>query len=135
MCLYIFVHKAHAEACVHSNAGLATLIFPEALGGPLQSQGPAAAAEKFARQQNAILVMVLGYLNFIAGRNNAEWFFAGSALERPAAALLVLLLVLSGGATFGQVAVQVIVDLASAAYTYKLYQQDLADRQAARNSR
>ena len=105
-------------------------MFPEVTGGVIRAEGDAAAQERLARQQSGILLAVIGYFNFIAGRNNADWFFAGGVLERSTAASIVLALVLTGRATFKEVAAQVIIDLAAAAYTYKLYQQDLADQKA-----
>ncbi|KAL3159269.1 hypothetical protein ABBQ32_011232 [Trebouxia sp. C0010 RCD-2024] len=108
--------------------GLATLLFPGAFAA-LNHNGPVTAGETGARQTNGIVIMVLGYFYFIAGRNNAEWFFAGSVLDRFAASLVAMLLVITGNAPLRQVAGQIAVDVLSAVYTYKLYKQDLADRQ------
>ena len=76
-----------------------------------------------------MLLQLLGIFTFLAGRNNAEWFFAGSILDRLAASLAALTLALTGSVPFKQVAGQIVLDLASAVYTYSLYQQDLADKQ------
>lgn len=73
--------------------------------------------------------MVVGYIYFIAGRNNAEWFFAGSILDRMVASTIVFFLFVTGSATLAQVAGQIALDVGSAIYTYKLYQEDLADKQ------
>lgn len=80
-------------------------------------------------QTNGIVVAVVGYFYFIAGRNNAEWFIAGSILDRFAASLVFLLLALIGSAPLKQVAGQIVLDGGAAVYTYRLYQQDLADKQ------
>lgn len=109
-------------------AGLATLLFPEQIGGMTQT-GTAAAGERFATQRAGIIIMVVGYFYYVAGRNNAEWFFAGSVLDRMVASVLALLLFVTGSATLAQVAGQIAVDVGSAVYTYKLIQQDLADQQ------
>lgn len=87
------------------------------------------AGERSALQSSGIVVAVLGYFYFLAGRNNAEWFFAGSILDRLAASLVALMLALTGSVPFKQVAGQIVLDLASAVYTCNLYQQDLADKQ------
>lgn len=113
----------------NAKAGLVILSLPEVVGGAVQSEGAAAAADRYARQLNGILVAVVGYFNYIAGRNNAEWFFAGCALERFAVALLALLLFLSGSVSLQQIAGQIIVDGGSALWVYKLYQQDLAEQE------
>ena len=107
---------------------MAYVLFPKALG-ELGHPGGAAAADMAAQRKTGILVMVVGYFYHLAGRNNAEWFFAGSILDRLVVSVLATLLVLTGGATLPQIAGQTVVDVASAAYTYKLYQEDLAGRQ------
>ena len=103
-------------------------MFPEPFGG-LYHDGAVTAGERGALQTNGIIVMVLGYFYFLAGRNNAEWFFAGSVLDRFAASLVAITLVVTGNASLRQVAGQIAVDVLSAVYTYKLYKQDMADRQ------
>lgn len=90
--------------------------------------GASSFVERAAQQRSGMLIMVIGYFHFIAGRNNAEWFFAGSILDRMAASLLAVLLLLTGNATLAQLAGQIAVDVGSAVYTYKLYQQDLIDQ-------
>lgn len=110
------------------NTGLAFLLFPDALGAFMHT-GIVTAGERRALQTNGIVVAVVGYFYFIAGRNNAEWFFAGSILDRFAASAVCLVLMLIGSATLKQVAGQIVLDVGSAIYTYSLYQQDLADKQ------
>lgn len=114
--------------CLAAHTGLLTLLFPDAYGA-LNNNGAVTAGERGAVQTNGIIVMVLGYFYFLAGRNNAEWFFAGSVLDRFAAAFVAVILVVTGNAPPRQVAGQVTVDVLSAVYTYKLYKQDLADGQ------
>ena len=80
-------------------------------------------------QTHGIVIAVVGYFYFIAGRNNAEWFIAGSILDRFAASLVAILLALIGSVTLKQVAGQIALDAGTAVYTYRLYQQDLADKQ------
>ena len=111
-----------------ANTGLAILLFPDTFAAIRHSEA-VTPGERGALQTNGIVVAVAGYFYLIAGRNNAEWFFAGSILDRFAASLLAVLLVLTGNALFKQVAGQIVLDIASALITYKLYQQDLADRQ------
>ena len=94
----------------------------------MNQTGAPSFGERAAQQRSGILIMVVGYFYFIAGRNNAEWFFAGSILDRMAASLLAVLLLLTGNATLAQLAGQIAVDVGSAVYTYKLYQQDLIDQ-------
>ncbi|KAA6416603.1 MAG: hypothetical protein FRX49_13433 [Trebouxia sp. A1-2] len=110
---------------------LAMLLFPEKLGG-ITETGASAPGQRFAQQNFGIIIMVVGYFYFAAGRNNAEWFFAGSILDRMVASMLAFFLFVTGSATLAQVAGQVAVDVGSAIYTYKLYQEDLADRQLQR---
>ncbi len=98
----------------------------------ITATGSAAAGERTAQQKSGITIMVVGYFYFAAGRNNAEWFFAGSILDRMVASLLALVLFATGSANLSQVAGQIAVDVASALYTYKLYQEDLAERQQRR---
>ena len=111
-----------------ATTGLAILLFPDAFGAFMHG-GTVTAGERGALQTNGIVVMVAGYFYFIAGRNNAEWFFAGSILDRFAASLVALIVVLTGHAPLKQVAGQIALDVGSAVYTYKLYQQDLVDKQ------
>lgn len=111
-----------------ANTGLAVLLFPDTYAA-LSHSTAVTAGERGALQTNGIVIAVVGYFYLIAGRNNAEWFFAGSILDRSAASLLAILLVITGNAPFKQVAGQIVLDMVSALYTYKLYQQDLADRQ------
>lgn len=120
-------------AVVSQNAlvGLAFLLFPDKMAG-ITATGSAAAGERTAQQKSGITIMVVGYFYFAAGRNNAEWFFAGSILDRMVASLLALVLFATGSANLSQVAGQIAVDVASALYTYKLYQEDLAERQQRR---
>ncbi|KAL0048006.1 hypothetical protein WJX82_005506 [Trebouxia sp. C0006] len=108
--------------------GLAFLLFPEKLGG-ITETGSSAPGQRFAQQNSGIVIMVVGYFYFIAGRNNAEWFFAGSILDRMVASTIVFFLFVTGSATLAQVAGQIALDVGSAIYTYKLYQEDLADKQ------
>jgi len=115
----------------HAHAGLAILLFPEKLGG-ITETGASAAGQRFAQQNSGIIIMVVGYFYFAAGRNNAEWFFAGSILDRMVASMLAFFLFVTGSATLAQVAGQIAVDVGSAIYTYKLYQEDLADKQLQR---
>jgi len=112
----------------HAHAGLAFLLFPEKLGG-ITETGASAPGQRFAQQNSGIVIMVVGYFYFIAGRNNAEWFFAGSILDRMVASTIVFFLFVTGSATLTQVAGQIALDVGSAIYTYKLYQEDLADKQ------
>lgn len=112
----------------HAHAGLAILLFPEKLGG-ITETGASAAGQRFAQQNSGIIIMVVGYFYFAAGRNNAECFFAGSILDRMVASMLAFFLFVTGSATLAQVAGQIAVDVGSAIYTYKLYQEDLADKQ------
>jgi len=106
-------------------------LFPEKLGG-ITETGASAPGQRFAQQNSGIVIMVVGYFYFIAGRNNAEWFFAGSILDRMVASTIVFFLFVSGSATLTQVAGQIALDVGSAIYTYKLYQEDLADKQLQR---
>lgn len=108
--------------------GLAMLLFPEKLGG-IPETGASTPGQRFPQQNSGIVIMVVGYFYFAAGRNNAEWFFAGSILDRVVASMLVSFLFVTGSATLAQVAGQIAVDVGSAMYTYKLYQEDLADKQ------
>ncbi|DBA94160.1 TPA: hypothetical protein ACH3X1_001796 [Trebouxia sp. C0004] len=107
------------------------LLSPEKLGGIAETVA-SAPGQQFAQQNSGILIMVVGYFHFAAGRNNAEWFFAGSILDRMVASVLAFFLFVTGGATLAQVAGQIAVDIGSAIYTYKLCQEDLADKQLQR---
>ena len=103
------------------------MIAPEQLGN-LTATGAAAAAERLAVQRTGIVVMVCGWFYALAGRNNADWFFACSILDRIAATFAALFLVAFWGASLSQLAVQIILDAGAGLITYKLYQQDLADQ-------
>ena len=94
--------------------------------------GTVTAGERSALQTNGIVVAVVGYFYFIAGRNNAEWFIAGSILDRCVASLVFLVLAFIGSVPLQQVAGQIALDGGAAIYTYRLYQQDLADKKQQR---
>ena len=111
---------------------MAILLFPEKLLGGVTETGASVPGQQFAQHNSGILIMVVGYFYFAAGRNNAEWFFAGSILDRMVASVLASFLFVTGSATLAQVAGQIAVDVGSAIYTYKLCQEDLADKQLQR---